>query len=815
VTTRFFSRTPRSIWMLSLLATATVLLAADSGESAAGPSTPPAGVDSAIVAPAALRHDPNAMAAIDPGMLVVPDAIVVEFQRDAARTMAAINSPDSPGMRITGVGSLDEVGRQLGVVELRRLFVGSPARELADLDLPDLSGWYTVTFDPSVASPEQALAAYTAHPLVRSAELIGMHLITAVPNDGNYTSQWHLNQANDKDIDAPEAWNLWTGSNNTIVAVLDSGVRYYHKDLGGGSASSSNPTATDGNIWLNTAEKNGVAGIDDDGNGYVDDWVGWDFVTGITSGCWSGEDCLTADNDPRDFNGHGTHCAGNVGAINNNGYATASAAGGWGNGTLQPTANGVKVMSLRMGYSGSYLGQEVGYVRMDFAASAFYYAANRGSRIASCSWGSSNSGGIAAALDYFIGAGGLVFVAAGNSNNQTAGYVNSRTDCHSVAATSQTDTKASFSSYGSWVDISAPGVAIYSSYHDHAAPASDYIAALDGTSMATPIVASVAASVWSQNPTWTRLQVWDQLRTTADNIDSLNPSYVGLLGSGRVNLNAALGAAPPPPPPPPTWGIGTLLFVLNEGTSVPGVGTVNDDDIVAYDPVAATWSLYFDGADVGASALAIDGLARLAGGDLLISFTTDSTLAGLVGGPSGTSVDNSDIVRFTPSSLGSTTAGTWTFHFDGSDVGLTTSNENIDAIAISTDGKLVISTTGAPGVTGLSSLQDEDLIVFTSTSLGSVTSGSWGYFFDGSDVGLSTNSSEDIDAVNILATGLLSFSTLGNFSVTGASGADEDLCDFSPTALGTVTSGTFAFFFDGTGAGLAASTNINAFAEIE
>ncbi|MFO0875092.1 MAG: S8 family serine peptidase [Phycisphaerales bacterium] len=763
----------------------------------------------ALVAQPELRHDPAFIAAIDPGVEYVPDALVIEVRQAAARVLAASPVLDAG---LSGIGSLDELVDELGVFALEPLF--PEAHRISQRNgLADLSGWYRVRIDPTKATLEHALALYAADPMVIQAQPIGVHFVYATPNDGNYASQWHLNQASDKDIDAPETWNTWTGTTNTIVAMMDSGVRYYHKDLGGSNASSANPGGTDGNIWINTAEKNGVAGVDDDGNGYVDDWVGWDFVTGITSGCWSGEDCLTADNDPRDFNGHGTHCAGNIAAINNNGYATCSSSGGWGNGTLQPTGNGVKVMALRIGYSGSYLGQEVGYIRMDFAASAFYYAANKGARIASCSWGSSNSGGIDAGITYFINAGGLVFVAAGNSNNQTAGYVNSRSDCYSVAATDQADKKASFSSYGTWVDISAPGVGIYSLYHVHSDPANDYIAALDGTSMATPITASVAASVWSRNPTWTAAQVWNQLKTTVDDISALNPSYSGLLGAGRVNLYNAINGAPPPPPPP-TWGPGTMLMVFTGNPTIPGVGAVGGNQIVAYNPSTAAWSLYFDGNDVGLAGFTIDGLHRLANGDLLISVDLDGTLAGLVGGPSGTSIDDSDIVRFTPTSLGANTAGTWNFYFDGSDVGLTTSNEDIDAIAVATDGNLVISTTGSATVTGLSGLDDKDLIKFTATSLGANTAGTWSYFFDASDVGLTTTN-EDVDAVNILSTGLITFSTLGAFSVTGASGDGLDLVDFSPTSLGATTAGTFALFFDGSGAGLAASANITAYAEIE
>ncbi len=470
----------------------------------------------------------------------VPNEFVVQFKADLGKIQQARTAL---GLVAVGVASLDELGRKYEVADLREQFPGAQPT-LVKGQVLDLSRYHVIKFE-SGHDLEAVMADYRNNPYVASVEPIGIHSLYATPNDGFYDpEQWHLNQAaNDRDIDAPEAWDIETGDPAVIVAVLDSGVRYYHKDLGGSNASSTNPSGADGNMWINTTEKNGTAGVDDDGNGYVDDWIGYDFVTGLT-GCWTGEDCSTADNDPRDFNGHGTHCAGNVGAINNNGYASCAAAGGWGNGTLQPTGNGVKVMALRIGWSQSYLGQEAGYVRMDFAASAFYYAANKGAKIASCSWGASNTGGIDAAITYFLNAGGMIFKAAGNANNQTSDYMTARTDIIAVAATDQNDCRASFSSYGTWVEISAPGVAILSSYHDHADAANDYVATLDGTSMATPIAASVAALIWAKNPTWTATQVRDRLYTTSDPITGLscNSAYVGKLGAGRVNAYNAVNS---------------------------------------------------------------------------------------------------------------------------------------------------------------------------------------------------------------------------------------------------------------------------------
>lgn len=499
----------------------------------------------------------------------VPGEIVIQFKEARNLTFQTAAS----GNLTTGIASLDAIAERYEVNEIRRQFLGSKP-EVIDGRPYDLSRYHKIRFDPN-ADVMEVVAAYRNDPMIESAEPIGIHRVYATPNDGNYSGQWHLNRANDHDVDAPEAWDIETGSTGIIVAILDTGVRYFHKDLGGSAASYTTPTATDGNMWINWTEKNGTAGVDDDGNGYVDDWVGYDFVDG-GSNCWSGEDCNVKDNDPRDFNGHGTHCAGNVSAGNNNGYGTCAPSGGWGNGTLQPTGNGVKAMACRIGWSGTYIIYEVGYVRMDFAAEAFYYAANKGVKIASCSWGSSNSGGVDAAINYFLAQGGMIFKAAGNDGSQTADYMCARTDIISVAATDTTDNAADFTTYGTWVDISAPGTGILSSYHDHANPANDYVATMDGTSMATPLTASVAALIWSQNPSWTAAQVRDQLYASADNIDAyLSSTYIGKMGAGRINAYNAVNTGPVPPVAnfvgSPTSGVVPLTVNFTDQST----GTIN------------------------------------------------------------------------------------------------------------------------------------------------------------------------------------------------------------------------------------------------
>lgn len=472
----------------------------------------------------------------------VPNEFIVNFKPEAGK----LNAGFSKGFAETEFQSINILNEKFVVSNFEELFPNAFERKIQPL-----SGYYRLKFDNTNFSLDEVLNAYKNDPIVEHIEKIGIHPVSAVPNDpylqGVAGYQWYMENAGDHDVDATAAWDLETGDQSILVGVLDTGVRYFHKDIGGNSASYSTPlNSTTGNMWINSAEYP-PNGIDDDSNGYVDDWVGWDFVDG-GSNPWPGEDADTQDNDPRDFNGHGTHCAGVIGAISNNDRGIAGLAGGWGDGTTASAGNGVKVMALRIGWSGTYIIWEAGYVRMDFAAQAFYYAADQGVDIASCSWGSSNSGGIDAAVNYFIASGGMIFKAAGNSDNETSDYLTDRADVIAVAATDSNDVKADFSSYGTWVDISAPGVDIISLYHDHDNETTDVLASLSGTSMATPLTAGLAALVKSQNPSWTRTQVYDQILTTSDPIDGLNPTYTGKLGAGRINAHAALGSGPPPAP---------------------------------------------------------------------------------------------------------------------------------------------------------------------------------------------------------------------------------------------------------------------------
>jgi 6-phosphogluconolactonase (cycloisomerase 2 family) len=259
-----------------------------------------------------------------------------------------------------------------------------------------------------------------------------------------------------------------------------------------------------------------------------------------------------------------------------------------------------------------------------------------------------------------------------------------------------------------------------------------------------------------------------------------------------------LGAPPPlPPPPPPVQGV--LSFTLRAGATVGGVAAANED-VLSFDGTAG-FELSFDGSDVGLGSLRIDAFSWLDADSLLLSFDA----AGSVPGVAGT-VDDSDIVRFDATSLGTTTTGTFQLFFDGSDVGLTTDAHDIDAVELLPDGRLLVSTTGNASLPGATA-RDEDLSAFASTSLGDLTAGSFSLSFDGSDVGLG-DAPEDVDAAAVDSSGRMYLSTLGAFAVPGVTGLDEDVFVFTPTALDPpTTAGGYAptLFFGGSSFGLGAN----------
>jgi hypothetical protein len=246
--------------------------------------------------------------------------------------------------------------------------------------------------------------------------------------------------------------------------------------------------------------------------------------------------------------------------------------------------------------------------------------------------------------------------------------------------------------------------------------------------------------------------------------------------------------------PPPS--INDVIYLSSTTNGNTGSVSFADEDILTYNTVTGTWSMYFDGSDIGITS-DVDAFSILSDGTLLLSLDADVTVSGL-----GT-VDDSDLIRFSPTSLGTTTSGTFTRYFDGSDVGLTTSGEDLDAFGFTPDGRLIFSTIDSFSVPGVSG-NDEDLIAFTPATLGDATSGTWSLYFDGSDVGLNDASSEEINALWIdPLNGRIYLSTLGSFSIAGLSGNGSDIFTCTPVSLGSVTSCAYNSYWTGASNGFA------------
>ena len=380
----------------------------------------------------------------------------------------------------------------------------------------------------------------------------------ALPNDPSFSRLWGLHNTGqtggviDADIDAAEAWNVTTGSRAVVVGVIDTGIDYRHPDLAA-------------NMWRNPGEIPGD-GIDNDRNGFVDDVYGWDFANN--------------DADPFDDEGHGTHVAGTIGAVGNNGTGVAGV--NW----------QVSLMALK------FLGAD-GSGTTSAAVAALNYATmmrqTHGVNVVATnnSWG---GGGASTALTNAIVAGGnagiLTVAAAGNesaNNDTTPSYpanVNS-TAVISVAATDASNRLASFSNYGATtVDVAAPGVGIYST-----TPNNSY-ASYSGTSMATPHVAGLVALMAAANPQATASQIRSAILSTAVPVASLAGKVAtGGLINAAAALNLITGTEPPPPPPPPppsatgepNDSIGTAITIPLSSGEATVSGTIGDGTYAAAD----------------------------------------------------------------------------------------------------------------------------------------------------------------------------------------------------------------------------------------
>jgi subtilisin family serine protease len=340
---------------------------------------------------------------------------------------------------------------------------------------------------------EEAIAALRRHPNVLYAEPDFLVRATLTPNDPGYGSLWGMTN-----IGAPAAWNTTTGSPAVVVAIIDTGMDRSHPDL-------------QGNLWQNPGET--LNGLDDDGNGYVDDLHGWDFAYG--------------DNDPSDVHGHGTHTAGTVGARGNNGVGVAGV--NW----------EVKLVALK------FL-SDTGSGSTSNAIKAVQYATAKGIRVSNNSWGGGGySQSLYDAINASKAAGHLFVAAAGNNgtdNDATPHYPSSYDldNVMSVASITSSDARSSFSNYGvTSVDLGAPGSSIYSTMPGG-------YGTMSGTSMATPHVAGAAALLTGLHPAWTYAGIRDAILGSARPIAALAGRTVT---GGTLDVAAAVAYVPGGSPP--------------------------------------------------------------------------------------------------------------------------------------------------------------------------------------------------------------------------------------------------------------------------
>lgn len=343
-------------------------------------------------------------------------------------------------------------------------------------------------------------------PFIEIAEIVPIIHFHSTPNDPKASEQYHL-----KAINAFEAWDLVQSDDSVIVAILDCGIDYTHPDLKDNIFINQGETGTD-----KDGKDKSINGIDDDDNGYIDDWRGWDFFP--TSGHNNG------NNDPTPFRDHGTHVAGICGATPNNGVGIAG------------VGKNVKLMNIQI---------SEGETSIPFAFTAhkgMLYAAKMGAKILNCSWG----GGVnilaqeevvkILANEYKA----LIVCAAGNSASERESFPSAYKECLNVASSDKNNEPSYFTDYGDNVAIVAPGSDILSTVLE------GKYEVFSGTSMASPVVAGVAALVALKYPEYSGEEIKHLLCMTANKVfcDSAY-DYFGKLGAGLVDAKAALSVKDP------------------------------------------------------------------------------------------------------------------------------------------------------------------------------------------------------------------------------------------------------------------------------
>ncbi|MFW5490849.1 MAG: S8 family serine peptidase [Segatella copri] len=479
----------------------------------------------------------------------VEGVVRVKLQREIADRMIAAKLPLSvKGTNKkyvqTGVTPLDRVSQKVKAVSMTRVFPYAGKDEAkhkaAGLDL-----WYDVHYEASGMKLAQARNLFRSAEGVSYAQRIPLYkpiggerfleispaavakaakAASTMPfNDPLLNDQWHYNNdghiAGTKvgaDANVFKAWETGvTGSKDVVVAIIDGGFQVDHPDL-------------KDNVWINTAELNGKPGVDDDGDGYVDDIYGYNFVI---------------NSSDINAHSHGTHVAGTVGATNNNGIGVCGVAGG------SDGKGGVKMMVCQV-----FDSRASSSAVADFGA-AIVYAADRGASIAQCSWGAGvadeEDKSVTEAVDYFTKNGGgdkmnggLCIFASGNNGEEGNYYPGCLDKVVAVGSMAPDGSVAYYSNRGKWVDVTAPG-GLEDNGQQYGVlstlPNSTY-GYNEGTSMACPHVSGIAALILSKygNKQFSNETLRTLLTTSVNDLYTQNPEYEGLMGSGYIDAYKAL-----------------------------------------------------------------------------------------------------------------------------------------------------------------------------------------------------------------------------------------------------------------------------------